>query len=281
MVSDRTASRDVLLKAVLRLLRPLVRLLARNGVTYPVFAELLRGLYVDVVARDLLRDPRDRTDSRISLLSGVHRKEIRRWREAGAASLDVPEDVTLSSQIIARWLGAEPWRDPDGTPRALPRLASAGSPSFEELVASCTRDLRPRAVLDAWMEQGLVSVDAQDRVVLDIRAFVPSPGRDEQMFYFARNLHDHIAAASANVTGSGVARFLDRSVHYDRLPVEAAARLEALGRESAQAMLLAVNRAAIEIADRADATATPGGATQRVNLGVYLYVEDESPETRT
>ena len=70
-----------LLRASRRLLRPLVRLLMRAGVTFPVLADLLRTLYVEVAARDLLVDPKAQTDSRISLLTGVHRKEIRRLRE--------------------------------------------------------------------------------------------------------------------------------------------------------------------------------------------------------
>jgi len=41
---------------------------------------VVRGLYVEVARDDLLDDPRSRTDSRISLMTGVHRKELRRQR---------------------------------------------------------------------------------------------------------------------------------------------------------------------------------------------------------
>jgi hypothetical protein len=115
-------------------------------------------------------------------------------------------------------------------------------------------------------------------VVLDAQAYLPPPGREAQLFYFARNLHDHIAAASANMTISGAAPFLDRSVHYDRLSTEAAAVLLTAGQQAAQAMLIDVNRAALQIADADDAarSSSPDAIkTRRVNLGVYLYVEDE------
>ena len=72
----------LLLDATARLLRPLVRLLIRSGVVCPTVMDVLRGLYVDV-AREMLPDPRARTDSRISLLTGVHRKELRRHRTEG------------------------------------------------------------------------------------------------------------------------------------------------------------------------------------------------------
>src|SRR5271169_3933557 len=96
-----TLQPDALLRPVRRLLRPLVRLLIQGGVTFPAVADLLRSLYVEVAARDLLTDPRARTDSRISLLTGVHRKEIRRYREMPPDSTAPPEIVTVASQIIA------------------------------------------------------------------------------------------------------------------------------------------------------------------------------------
>jgi len=160
-------------------------------------------------------------------------------------------------------------------PLPLPRIAAApGEPSFDGLVAAVTKDLRSRAVLDEWISQDLVRIDAQDRVILNVDAFVPRPGRDEQMFYFGRNLHDHLAAAAANVSAVGKAPFLDRSVHYDALPMAAAEQLQAMGRAAAVQMLLEINRRAMELAEAPNDT---GGPTRRVNLGVYLYSEDDLP----
>jgi Family of unknown function (DUF6502) len=267
---------DLLLWSIGRLLRPLVLLLIRNGITYPVIAEQLRDLYLDVALRDILTDERSRTDSRVNLLTGVHRKEIRRQRAAPASHETTPEVVTLTSQMIARWLGAAPWASAGGVPRPLPRAAAPGEPSFDALVEAVTKDLRPRAVLDEWLSQDLVRLDADERVVLNVDAFVPRPGRAEQMFYFGRNLHDHIAAATANVSAVDRAPFLDRSVHYDALPAAVAEQLEAVGRVAAVQMLLEINRRAMELAGGHD---PPAGPTRRVNLGVYLFAEDEPAAT--
>ena len=272
-----------LLRALRRLMRPLVRFLVRSGITFPVLADLLRVLYVEVVNEDLLADPRSRTDSRVSLLTGVHRKEIRRLRTAGEDTEEAPPLVTVSSQIIARWLGLPAYAAPSGGPTPLPRAAAAeGGVSFESLVASVTTDLRPRTVLDDWLEQGIVTIDAEDRVRLNASAFLPRPGRSEQFFYFARNLHDHLAAAAANLSSADGARagkgapFLDRSVHYDRLSPDLAARLETAGREGAQRLLLEINRLALTALEAEGEV--PAGSTvptRRVNLGIYLYAEDE------
>lgn len=265
-----------LMPPLARLLRPLVRLLIRSGITFPVLEDLLRGLFVDVAQHDILPDPKSRTDSRISLLSGVHRKEIRRLRLEPPVAGETPPVVTVTSQIIARWLGAAPWVDAAGVPLALPR-GGADAASFERLVESVTKDMRPRAVLDSLLADGAVEMDGDDRVRLNQAAFVPQPGEAAQLFYFGRNLHDHVAAAAANISAAGRAPYLDRSVHYDRLPYDVAERLEAIGREAAQKMLLEVNRMALELTDGVEPDAcTP---TRRVNVGVYMFVADDPATT--
>lgn len=273
---------QALLKPLARLLRPLVRLLIRSGVTFPVMADLLRGLYVDVAVRDLLPDPKAQTDSRISLLTGVHRKEIRRLRTEPPAADGIPAVVTLGSQIIARWLGAPPYADAEGRPLPLPRTArSTGEASFEGLVESVTKDVRARSVLDDWIGQEIVSLDPDGRVQLNRSAFIPRPGGEEQLFYFARNLHDHIAAAAANVATAGPAPYFDRSMHYDRLRPDTVARLEATARDAAQQLLTDVNRIALAMAEADDKTAGTGGPVRRINLGVYVYVEDDPIDEET
>jgi len=255
----------------------LLRLLIKGGLTYPVFADLVRSLYVEQAAR-MLADSTARTDSRLSLLTGVHRKEIRRLREAVGDAPEIPPVVTLTSQIIARWLGLPAYADTEGRPRPLPRSASDGAASFEQLVAAVTTDLRPRTVLDDWLSQGLVSLDAEERVVLNAVAFLPRQGSEEQLYYFTRNLHDHMAAATANLA-SPTPPFLDRAVHYDRLPPAIAAKMEEIGRAAAQRMLVEINREVLAMLE-AEGEAPPGTPTRRVNLGVFLYAEDESGEEK-
>ncbi|WP_043832587.1 DUF6502 family protein [Muricoccus aerilatus] len=257
---------EALLRPLRRLLRPLVRLLIRAGLTFPVVADLLRGLYVEVAA-GLAEDARARTDSRLSLLTGVHRKELRRLREAPIPLEEVPSVITVGSQIAGRWLGLPAYTDEEGHPLPLTRAA------FDTLVTSVTTDLRPRTVLDNWVEAGLVTVEEDERVRLNRSAYLPNRHIEGQLFYFARNLHDHLAAAAANISAAGDPPFLDRSLHYDRLRPEAAARLEAAGREGAQRLLLDLNRLALSLLEEGEAE--PGTPTRRVNLGIYLYLEDE------
>lgn len=270
----------LLLKAARRLLRPLVRLMMRGGLTFPVLADTLRGLFVDVAINDMLTDPKSRTDSRISLLTGLHRKEIRRLRESAGGSDHAPEVVTLISQIVGKWAGSAAFTDADGRPRPLSRSIHsevADLPLFDALVASITTDVRPRAVLDDLLAHGVVHVDSADRVQLNTDAFIPRPGGEEQLFYFARNLHDHLAAAAANISAGDVAPFLDRSVHYDRLTPAQARSLQDYAQVAAHRALSDVNHRAREIAG--PGAGEPCADQRRINFGIYIFGEpDLEPE---
>ncbi len=256
-----------MLQALARVLRPLVRAAIAAGVTFPVLADLLRGLYIDVASHDLATDQRARSDSRISLLTGIHRKELRRQRAEPHGARE-PAIVTLTSRLIGRWLGDPAYHDPAGTPLALPRTGPA--PSFEALVTAVTTDVHPRSILDDWVAGGLATLDAAGAVTLAARAFLPAEASAAKLHYFARNLHDHAAAAVANI-GAAAPPFLDRSVHYDGLSPAAADALELAARAAAERTLLDVNRLALRLSDE-DA---PGAARRRVNLGLYVYAEDE------
>ncbi|MDR7035591.1 hypothetical protein J2X36_000326 [Methylobacterium sp. BE186] len=252
---------------VARLLRPLVRLFVARGITFPALTNLLRELYVNVAEYDFALPGKEQTDSRVSLLTGIHRKEVRRLRGAGAPVSAVPVAVSRTSRIVARWLADPTFTDRAGRPLPLPRAAEGAAPSFEGLVAGVTRDLRPRAVLDEWLDRGLATVDGEGRIVLAESAYVPKGGGEPQLYYFGRNLHDHIAASVANIVGEAP-RFLERAVHYDGLSEELAKRLEARAREIAMEALRQANREA-----HAACETDPGGS-HRWNFGLYVYAED-------
>jgi hypothetical protein len=251
-----------------RLLRPLVHLLVARGLTFPALTDLLRELYVNVAEYDFALAGKEQTDSRVSLLTGIHRKEVRRLRGAGAPVSVVPAVVSRTSRIIARWIADPAFTDPQGHPLPLPRTAEGSASSFETLVSGITRDVRPRAVLDEWLDRGLAFTDAQDRIVLAEAAYVPRGDGAEgpQLYYFGRNLHDHIAAAVANIVGDRP-RFLERAVHYDGLSKDLATKLEARAREIAMEALQQANREA-----HAACQTDPGG-DHRWNFGLYIYTE--------
>ena len=258
---------------VARLLRPLVRLLIRSGITFPALSNTLRELYVNVAEYDFALPGKEQTDSRVSLLTGIHRKEVRRLRGAGAPVSTVPASLSRTSRILSRWLAAPEFTDAHGRPLPLPRTADRASiPSFKSLVVSVTRDVRPRAVLDEWLDRRIVTIDAEDRIVLAETAVIPPRGSEQQLYYFGRNLHDHAAAAVANILNAEP-QFLERAVHYDGLSEELAQKLEQRSRELGTEVLREANREAHSACE------TDAGGAWRWTFGIYIYREQTADDS--
>ena len=282
--------------ALARLLHPLVRLLIRSGITFPALTELLREVYVSVADKEFTLETKGQTDSRVSILTGIHRKEVRRLREAGAPVNEVPAIISRGSRILAHWLGSPMFQDTDGKPLALPRIPDGTGPSFDDLVQAETRDIRPRAILDEWLSQGLVRIDSENCVVLDQSAFIPSHDASALAYYFGRNMHDHLAAAVSNLDGVS-APFLERAVHYDGLNEHQAQILEKKARDLAFSALKAANREALAVTketttgiqtphslEQAESHAKAGGNDApepewRWTFGTYVFREkvDKTP----
>ncbi len=278
--TSHAAPPRALVRAVRHALRPLVKLMLARGMTFSFASELLKSLFVEVADRDFRIDGKLPTDSRVSLVSGVHRKEVSRLREALETGEEiVPDAVSLGAQVVAQWMGTAPYVDKAGQPRPLARFASEGGElSFEALVARVNRDIRPRVVLDEWLRLGVVDIDEDGRVRLHAGAFVPSKGFDEMSFYFGHNVHDHAAAAAHNLLG-GEPPFQERSVHYDGLSMDAVEQLARQAGTLGMEALVAVNKTALSLTRRAGTTALP---RQRMTFGVYFYAEpSDTPPAST
>jgi hypothetical protein len=256
-----------LISALRRLLRPLVRLLIAKGVGLVALTELLKEAYVDVAANEFPVDGKKQTDSRISLITGVHRKDVKRLRDRPTEKMAAPRSVGLGAQIVARWLGSKTTTDKKGRPLPLPRKAGPGQPAFDSLVAGVSKDVRPRALLDEWLRLGVAHLDKEGHVNLNRRAFVPEKGFEEKAFYFGRNIHDHLAATAHNLLDEGNPT-LERSVHYTGLSEDSARELATAAERTGMTALLEMNRLALALSEKDKGKAT---ATRRINFGLYFF----------
>ena len=262
-------SAELVLKQMALILRPLVRLAIRAGVTYPALSELLKEVYVHVSDREFSLPQKEQTDSRLSVITGVHRREIKRLREQGAPVSVIPASASISSLLISRWLSDQAFVLPDGSPRPLLRANNmTDGPGFDELVETVTKDVRPRAILDDWIDRKIVRIIPDGRIALAVDVYGPNGNDDEKFYYLGRNLRDHIEAAVANVAQECGAPFFERAVHYDHLSESASKALMEKSNQAAMTILKQVNAQAHDAAKKSD-----GADEWRFSLGVYVFRE--------
>ena len=263
------------LNMALGLIKPLIGLLVRHGVAYPAFAGALKKVFLQVAEDELRARGSATTDSAISVLSGVHRRDVREMLRPDPAlvqpqALDAAsQPMSLAMQVVACWLDEPDYVDADGKPKALARTTQAGS--FDTLVANISRDVRPRTVLDELLRLGIAE-ETEAGVQLLAAGFAPRQGFAEMAQLMQSNVYDHLAAATDNIDGRG--NFLEQAIFVDQITEESAQRLHVVAAKAwRQAFKTVMHEATTRFAH--DQThASVAQRSHRARFGSYFY----SPE---
>ncbi|GIX49229.1 MAG: hypothetical protein KatS3mg131_3440 [Candidatus Tectimicrobiota bacterium] len=265
--------------AVLRLLRPLVRLLLRHGMPYGAFADLAKRVFVEVALKDYAIPGRKPSISRVAILTGLSRKEVQR-----VLRLPLPDDAQAIAQynraarVLTAWARERDYVDAAGNPLPLP-LEGEG-PSFARLVRQFSGDVPPRAILDELLRVGAVRRDAQGRLHLLARAYVPQRGDVEKIGILGTDAQELLSTLEHNLTCAPGEAWLQRKVAYDNLPVDVLPALRRLAAAQGQALLEELDRW-LAARDRDTSPAAGGQGRARASIGIYYFeerlTEEEAP----
>lgn len=261
---------EQVLKQALVVMQPLVLWLLRSGVRHPEFSVAVKRVFLGQAAAELIRLDEKLTDSALSLLSGLHRKDVRALMtehdEQDKALEDVGEITreslgrpTLATQVMTRWLTS-------GFPDDLP--VSGMTYSFEALVRQVSSDVHPRSVLKE-LERLALALEEGGRVRLLRQSFIPDKALLEAGNLLAGNAADHLAAGVHNLSSEDDRAFLEQSVYASGLFEDSIIQLEVLARELWEEVLNRVARTAVPLCEKDE----PAGGQQRIRVGMYCYSE--------
>lgn len=161
----------IVLRALLTALRPIAKMLLRNGIGFREFAEISKSAFVDVSTSEYGLRGRPTNISRVAVMTGLTRKEVRRIRDkitAGEEDLIVKSNPL--SEVLHRWYSTSEFLDNDGRPRVLP--FDGEEISFTGLVRRFGGDIPPGAMrtelkrINAIVERDDGSLEAIKRDVL-------------------------------------------------------------------------------------------------------------------
>ena len=244
----------------------MVRFALTKRVPIQAVIDLLKETYLSVCKEEFELPNTRMTDSRISVLTGLQRKEIKSLRTTVASEDTVKINAGPLSRLIARWRGVPEFQDSKGRPKQLKK--SGIDPSFESLVEQISKDIHPRTVLDELVALDHVTVDG-DLITLTTDAFVPREDKQALLNYLANNLGDHATAAVANVLCDNKhAPYFERAVHYNRLSSDSIRELDALSRQLQQQALEQINAKAISLQSK---DSEKPNATGRFRCGSFVF----------
>lgn len=266
---------QALYRAVFQVLRPLVRVLLRNGVPFSAFAEIARRAYVQVADKDFSVEGKKQTNSRISTITGLSRKEVQRLK---SLTDDISNKESLkrynrAARVVTGWVRDDRYNQKGG-PILLPLESDSGL-SFASLVKEYSGDVPPRAILDELLQVGVVEYQ-DEQIKLLARAYIPKTDPVEKLTILGTDVAGLIASIDHNIEKGELDPFFQRKVYYDNLPEEAIPILRKFIGQHAQELLEKMDQN-FSAHDRDVNPDIEGEGRKAAGIGVY-YFEGEQIE---
>jgi hypothetical protein len=240
-------------------------------VSYSTFADYAKWVYVDVASKEFGIKGRKQSTSRVSVITGLSRKEVMRVRK-----LPKPDDrasaekYNRAARVIAAWRRDRNFLDAEGQPAPLP-MKGAGV-SFSELVKRFSGDVPVRATLDELIRVGAVERLEDGRINLLTRTYIPASSDVDKLHILGTDVTHLISTIDHNLKSDPSGPFFQRKVAYDNLPDEVLAVFRKHSAKRAQTFLESLDRWLAQ-RDR-DVTPTVKG-TGRNNAGIGIYYFEE------
>ena len=255
------------------LLRPIALLLLKCGMTWKEFSELSKGVFVEVATEEFGIRGRPTNVSRVSILTGVGRKEVARLREhAAEASTPGASRTSDATRVLSGWHQDPEYADAAGSPRALPERGPA--PSFEALFRRYGGDTPFQTLLKELRSAGSVTADAGGRLVASRRYHMPAAMSEENIRVFGNNLFDHARTLVGNVAGREGARRFEGYATEERIRAGDAPAFRDFVNERGQRFLEEVDAWLHRHRAPDD---EPGAEPLRLGVGLYS-IEGHLPE---
>jgi hypothetical protein len=253
-------------EAIARLMRPLFRLLLRHGVPFGAFEELAKRTYVDVAFTEFGIGGKRPSASRVSILSGLTRKEVQRLaHEPLVPESDAGARYNRAARVLTGWLRDRDFCDAGGQPLALDPEGDLG---FAGLVKRHSGDVPSRAILDELQRVGAVQQLADGRIELLARAYVPRQSANDKLHILGTDVADLISTIDHNLEhGDTLPRF-QRKVLYHSVPDAAVPAFRTLAERESQALLERLDAWLAE-RDTPNPPDRPDLPRARVGLGIY------------
>ena len=200
-----------LLSAFRVMLRPLVRILLRHGVSFAEFADIVKAVYVEVAVTDFKVQGKRGTKSRIAVITGLTRKEVSRVIEiADAETEGARSNLNRVARVLAGWHTDPDFLGPYGLPLEI-RYEEGGmsAVTFTGLVRRYSGDMSSRSMLDELMRVGAVTETESGWLKVLRRVYLPqSLARDnfERVGEVVKNFIDTVDF-NLQKDESGVSRF--------------------------------------------------------------------------
>jgi hypothetical protein len=160
------------LNTFLLVMRPIVRILLRYGIGYREFVEVVKTAFVDVASSDFGLRGRPTNISRVAVMTGLTRKEVKRLRDKlSSGDTIIAVKTTPLADVLHHWHAQAEFTTADGSPARLPFDGDEGS--FTSLVRAYGGDVPAGAMRTEMRRVGVIQETDDGYIEVLDRTFKP------------------------------------------------------------------------------------------------------------
>ena len=226
---------SILNESAIKILRPLVRVMLRNGMSCGSFEELVRKAYVDEAFSIGKKNQVKTTVSSVSAQTGLSRKEVKRLNELEETQhIEVEQKYNRGIRVISGWLNDKNFTDATGKPKIL--TLDEGEFSFAALIKQFSGDIPTKAMLDLLTAADCVQVK-DNKVQLIKHAYVPGKDSAEVIRILGTDSNELINTIDYNLSAKEGDKRYQRKVSSALLNRNAVGEFQQIANERSQALL--------------------------------------------
>ena len=181
------------------LLRPVVRLMIRAGISFKEFADLSKSAYVEVATGEFGIRGRPTNVSRVALLTGLTRREVRKERAVAVAPAERGEEaLNHASRVLSGWHLDSEFLDVLGKPRDLP--AAGDTASFASLLKRYAGDIPTTALVKELLKSKSIAQLENGSYRALRRYYMPRPMDSRSVERSGNVLADLVATVEHNLS---------------------------------------------------------------------------------
>jgi len=264
-----------ILAAVLLVIRPIARALLRAGIGYREFAEISKTAFVDVAGKDYGLRGRPTNISRVAVMTGLTRKEVRRIRDKTKVGDEIGlVKLTPMGQVMHRWYTEDRFLAQNGSPKVL--SFDGEGETFSGLVKSYGGDIPPGAMRTELKRIGAVEELESGQLRAIKRSVVGIEDHEKLISGLAHVLYPAALAMAHNTAeDTEVDSWVHLSASTESVRGHDLGRIRRVSADRAAAFIESVDDflAAYETLYDADSS---DESTKAVGIGVFYFEEDKS-----
>ena len=271
--------KQTLLEAYRVLMGPLVRILLRQGISIAEFSEVIKAVYVEVALKDFKVSGRKATRTRIAVMTGLTRKEVKRViDEVARERFELKTGVNRLTRVLVGWHTDPDFTGPYGMPLELRYEAAVpGEPTVSELVKRHSGDMSPRSIIDELIRVSAVKETEAGWYRVLRRDYIPEA---QGVYNFERTggvVRNFVNTIDFNMTKSapGKGRFERQAIADDGIRKQDVTLFDQYLRERCQVLLEEIDNWLTKL-PKPDPK--KGEEVIRTGVGVYHYMNDELDE---